>query len=402
MNGVATVNTQPPTTPLTRTLLVNRMRIVPRRPHHPSGLAGLVGFISLLGLMAFTATPAVAAPTVSLTAPAANTVYAAPASVTLTATATPSTGTTISKVEFYQGTTLIDTDTATPYSVSWASIPAGTYSLTAKATDGQGATRTSAARQLTVLAPAQQKLYFLHTDHLNTPRLVTDETKKVVWRNSPLTEPFGMSPVEEDPDGDGNNFTLNLRFPGQYADKETNTNYNYFRDYNPLTGRYLQSDPIGLQGGINTYGYVGGNPLSYTDPTGEAALPILIVGGVLGVGAAISSPQGQKTIGGALTGTINAVKDFCQPDSDCQEIQRKIDRAIAELRVRYIAMTADKERTFWNNMFGRLGWYNHQEKYREWQRNLERNVERARAMNCPYNPEADEWPNRAPPASPAY
>jgi RHS repeat-associated protein len=45
-------------------------------------------------------------------------------------------------------------------------------------------------------------------------------------------------------------FTCNLRFPGQYFDKETNLHYNYYRDYSPEIGRYIESDPIGLAGGV--------------------------------------------------------------------------------------------------------------------------------------------------------
>lgn len=103
--------------------------------------------------------------------------------------------------------------------------------------------------------------------HLNTPRLIADQAGNTVWRND-NTEPFGASVSNGDPNSTGIVFEFNLRFPGQYFERETNLKYNYFRDYDPGTGRYVQSDPIGLRGGINTYGYVSGSPLRFSDPAG--------------------------------------------------------------------------------------------------------------------------------------
>jgi RHS repeat-associated protein len=91
-----------------------------------------------------------------------------------------------------------------------------------------------------------------------------------VWRWD-QQEPFGTNPADENPSGLGT-FDLPLRLPGQYFDKETNLHYNYFRDYDPSIGRYGESDPIGLRGGLNTYAYVYGSPLTRIDPKGLEVL----------------------------------------------------------------------------------------------------------------------------------
>ena len=97
-------------------------------------------------------------------------------------------------------------------------------------------TVSSAPVNFTVPAAAPAGLYYIHPDHLNTPRMITDQAGTVVWRwdNS---DPFGNNAPNENPNGVGN-FTCNLRLPGQYFDRETNLHYNYFRDYDPSIGRY--------------------------------------------------------------------------------------------------------------------------------------------------------------------
>ncbi|SFM79397.1 RHS repeat-associated core domain-containing protein [Nitrosomonas communis] len=124
------------------------------------------------------------------------------------------------------------------------------------------------------------KVYFIQADHLNTPRVIIDQNHNPIWRWDNI-DPFGANLPDEDPDGDSKLFKYNLRFAGQYFDQETQLHYNYLRDYDPSTGRYLQSDPIGLAGGLNPYRYVFNNPLQYTDPTGENPLFWWAVGGAL-------------------------------------------------------------------------------------------------------------------------
>ncbi len=110
---------------------------------------------------------------------------------------------------------------------------------------------------------------FVETDHLGTPRVVIHPVENnIVWRWNITNTAFGEHAATNNPDADSVTYTFNLRYPGQYTDSESGLSNNYFRDYEPGTGRYLESDPIGLKGGIGTFGYVGGNPLSRVDPFG--------------------------------------------------------------------------------------------------------------------------------------
>lgn len=119
----------------------------------------------------------------------------------------------------------------------------------------------------TATSPIQ--VYTIHADHLNTPRVIVNASNIPVWRWDNV-HAFGSNLPDEDPDGNSQLFEYHPRFPGQYFDKETNLHYNYFRYYEPETGRYISPDPIGLAGGLNVYGYALQNPLSYTDPDGLA------------------------------------------------------------------------------------------------------------------------------------
>lgn len=112
-------------------------------------------------------------------------------------------------------------------------------------------------------------VYYIHPDQLGSPRAISDPSanNKTVWRWEPNA--FGLGSADEDPDKDNKKLVYNLRFPGQYFDAETGLNYNYFRDYEAATGRYIQSDRIGLYGGMNTYAYAAGNPAIYIDKDGR-------------------------------------------------------------------------------------------------------------------------------------
>ncbi|MGA7439924.1 MAG: RHS repeat-associated core domain-containing protein [Luteibacter sp.] len=111
---------------------------------------------------------------------------------------------------------------------------------------------------------------FVSSDGLGTPRAVSDASGALLWQWSYTGNPFGES---EPASSDG--YVLNLRYPGQYFDAESGLNYNVNRDYEAATGRYIQSDPIGLRAGTTTYSYVTGSPLAHTDPLGtQIVIPV--------------------------------------------------------------------------------------------------------------------------------
>ena len=120
-------------------------------------------------------------------------------------------------------------------------------------------------RPVATIQLSNNKIYFLHGDRLGSPQIATDGTQAVAWSTG--YQPFGQI------DAAPATITQDLRLPGQESDLETGLYHNGFRDYVPGWGRYLESDPVGVIGGLNTYAYAAGNPLRYVDPQGLRPLP---------------------------------------------------------------------------------------------------------------------------------
>ncbi len=156
------------------------------------------------------------------------------------------------------------------------------------------------------------RILYLHTDYEGTPRVATDAAGRVVWRWNGnafgTSRPTGgrIQPADDDAHSDHSISrpiaAINLRYPGQYYDQETGFFYNGARYYDPATGRYITSDPIGLLGGLNTYAYVGNNPLEYADPRGECPLCLIGLGGLIGGGFSAATTYYE-------TGNLNAAFD---------------------------------------------------------------------------------------------
>ncbi|HRO24116.1 MAG TPA: RHS repeat-associated core domain-containing protein, partial [Promineifilum sp.] len=147
-----------------------------------------------------------------------------------------------------------------------------------------------------VVTPGNE-VHFIHTDHLGRPESATRADKARSW--SAVNLSYHRTVAMDTIGG------ISLGFPGQTWDEETGTWHNGFRDYDPHTGRYIQSDPIGLGGGANTYAYAGGNPIIYVDPYGLHCLTpeeIGMLSGALEGGIAGAQGGPWAALGGAVIG----------------------------------------------------------------------------------------------------
>ena len=132
-----------------------------------------------------------------------------------------------------------------------------------------------------ILTAQDTSFHYLHTDHLGTPQLATTKDGQASWKAQ--SEAFGAAGILQNQ----SSIEMSLRFPGQYFDTETSTHYNFHRDYKPNQGRYVQSDPMGLSGGINVNIYANQNAIRFFDPDAHAAIPAVCVANPAACGTVI-------------------------------------------------------------------------------------------------------------------
>jgi RHS repeat-associated protein len=252
-------------------------------------------------------------------------------------------------------------------------------------------------------------LYNVSTDQVGAPRVITRQSDEaIVWRWD-SAEVFGATAPDQNPSSLGT-FSFNQRWAGQTFDAESGLFQNWYREYNPRIGRYMQSDPIGLAGGINTFAYVGGDPLQFTDPRGLNPVGEAI-GGAIGTwggragGAAVGTliEPGGGTLAGAIGGGIlgrnfgkvvgGAVGDFCEVEKMdyCATLQAKIKAVAQEIRDRYYKALNDPRDLFNKANIEKISnrggsWIGHQQQIRNKQVELRNLIVEADLVPCPVDP----------------
>jgi RHS repeat-associated protein len=166
-------------------------------------------------------------------------------------------------------------------------------------------------------------LHGILTDHLNSPRAVFQLNNQVkVWRWDAVDDAFGEKLAVEDPDANSVLFKFDMRFPGQMFDSESGLHYNLNRDYSPPDGRYIESDPIGLSGGVSSYGYAIQNPVRLFDRDGLTAEDVARVNVQMNIAFPELNQRGSLSCGnlpagkyGTTTpwsGDITVAQKYCQ------------------------------------------------------------------------------------------
>ncbi len=254
--------------------------------------------------------------------------------------------------------------------------------------------------------------FWYHNDHLGTPQMMTTSSGAVVWKAKYSS--FGKATVDP-----SSNVINPLRFAGQYFDSETGLHYNWNRYYDPNIGRYIRTDPIGLEGGLNLYSYVYNNPTNGLDPDGQfgflipilagacsgggcEALGGLIVAGAIwwgsnnnGNGPGDSATGAGSTGAGAGSSSSSTSADSAGESSsagtggggdncdDCFEILNKIQETMMKLNKRYLHQCRDK----------RGLWESHVDPFNQMKIRLSRLVAQAEAKGCQVPPKAYVWLN---------
>ena len=211
-----------------------------------------------------------------------------------------------------------------------------------------GATVVALSTTLLGVSPVRAETYYFHTDHLGTPQAVTDSTGTVAWQGS--YDPFGnatetVADVEQ-----------NLRLPGQYLERETGLHQNWFRDYDPRIGRYVESDPIGLDGGLSTYGYAFQNPVKYTDPSGLITPLGVGLYAACTAGVAYNTSSAVSSIAAVTSEQITQItlqiRDVRRRKAECDigDVEKyalldELDRSLSEQRAQMLIEVGQKTST---------------------------------------------------------
>ena len=252
---------------------------------------------------------------------------------------------------------------------------------------------------------ATVSIYYVHTDGLDTPRQVTrpaDNVQMWTW----FSDPFGTDAANPNPSGAGA-FTENSRLPGQIFSGTAGLHENGFRDYDPAIGRYLESDPLGLAAGINTYSYVGANPIAHSDPLGlldpngwSGAAARAAAKGVA-TDASLGGPADPVGDAAAIGVTVGAFGFeaylLCSKDSRCDKKAAEIEASKDVVVSRYFELQYDRKELFTKaydkpNLGKRAGTYlGHIKAFVDAQINLRNHIAEAVAMGCPVSEEARKW-----------